>query len=44
MKVFKKNELNVDPDLVNKFTRNQAWNETLNCPYYGLMSLRKTQE
>ena len=44
MKVFKKNSLIVDPDIQNSFTRNQAWNQTLNCPYYGLMSLRKTQE
>lgn len=42
--VFKNNTLNVDPDLKNKFTRNETWNETLNCPYYGLMSLRKSVE
>ena len=44
MKVFKTNDLSVDPEIVNEFTRNQAWNQTLNCPYYGLMSLRKSQE
>ncbi len=42
MKVFKCNELSVDPEIVNKFTRNEAWNQTLNCPYYGLVSLRKS--
>ena len=44
MRVFKKNELHVDPDVDNEFTRQQAWNKTLNCPYYGLMSLRQTQD
>ena len=44
MKVLHKNRLSVDPDIQNEFSRNQAWNETLNCPYYGLMSLRNTQE
>lgn len=44
MKVFKTNEPVIDPDIVNRFTRNEAWNSTLNCPYFGLMSLRKTQE
>ena len=44
MQVFRQNELNVDPDIENEFTRQQAWNKTLNCPYYGLMSLRMTQD
>ena len=44
MKIFKKNSLQVDPEIQNEFSRNQAWNETLNCPYYGLVSLRKDQE
>ena len=44
LKVFKTNELKVDPDIQNNFTRQKAWNDTLNCPYYGLMSLRRTQE
>ena len=42
LKVFHNNTLKVDPEISNEFTRNKAWNETLNCPYYGLMSLRKT--
>ena len=44
MKVFKKNTLEVDPEIQNEFSRNKAWNETLNCPYYGLVSLRRTAE
>jgi len=40
MKVFKQNELHVDEEIRNEFSRNKAWNETFNCPYYGLMSLR----
>ena len=42
--MFNRNQLEVDPDIDNEFSRNQAWNETLNCPYYGLMSLRQTQD
>lgn len=42
--VFNRNNLRVDPDIDNEFSRNQAWNETLNCPYFGLMSLRQTQD
>ena len=42
--MFNRNQLEVDPDIDNEFSRQQAWNETLNCPYYGLMSLRQTQD
>lgn len=44
MQVFRQNELTVDPEIDNEFSRQQVWNETLNCPYYGLMSLRMTQD
>ena len=42
--MFNRNQPEVDPDIDNEFSRQQAWNETLNCPYYGLMSLRQTQD
>ena len=44
MAVFHKNELRVDPEIDNEFSRQQIWNETLNCPYRGLVSLRQTQD
>lgn len=28
----------------HEFTRNQIWNERLNCPYYGLVKIRENQE
>lgn len=28
----------------NDFNRNQKWHNTLNCPYYGLVQLRRRQD
>ena len=41
LQVFDKNELHVDPGIDNKFSRQETWNQTLNCPYYGLHALRQ---
>ena len=44
LKVFKSNTATVDETLINRFSHNEKWNETYNCPYYGLLSLRRRQE
>ena len=44
MKVFQTNELYVSNDNENQFSRQDTWNKTFNCPYYGLHAIRKKQE
>ena len=44
MKVFRQNSARVDPNTSNRFSHNETWNKVYNCPYFGLMSLRKKQE
>jgi len=44
MLVISKPEVRVTSSTRNRFSRQPAWDSTLNCSYYGLLALRKRQE
>ena len=44
MRVFSSNQAKASSNTQNRFSHNDTWNQTYNCPYYGLIAIRRRQE